>query len=79
MFIEVVLEDLAPAKLMFLRLLVAAVLLLVFTAVGLIYGAALLGEPVNSLGLAPILSGVALGSGLVRRARPRGIVEQARP
>jgi drug/metabolite transporter (DMT)-like permease len=48
----------------------------------LLYGALLLGEPVNAwmlLGLALILSGVALGSGLVRAARTRQVVEPARP
>jgi drug/metabolite transporter (DMT)-like permease len=48
----------------------------------LLYGALLLGEPVNAwmlLGLALILTGVALGSGMVRPARTREIVEPARP
>jgi drug/metabolite transporter (DMT)-like permease len=48
----------------------------------LLYGALLLGEPVNAwmlLGLALILSGVALGSGMVRPVRAREAVEPARP
>jgi drug/metabolite transporter (DMT)-like permease len=105
MFIEVALDDLAPTTLMFLRLLVAAVLLLGLMSVkhgargaarsfraglvtyllpvtALLYGALLLDEHVNGwmlLGLALILSGVALGSGMVRPARTREAVEPARP
>jgi drug/metabolite transporter (DMT)-like permease len=48
----------------------------------LLYGTLLLDEPVNAwmlLGLALILSGVALGSGLLRPARTRQAVEPARP
>jgi drug/metabolite transporter (DMT)-like permease len=48
----------------------------------LLYGALLLDEQVNAwmlLGLALILSGVALGSGMVRPARTRQAVEPARP
>jgi drug/metabolite transporter (DMT)-like permease len=48
----------------------------------LLYGALLLDEPVNAwmlLGLLLILSGVALGSGMVRPVRAREAVEPARP
>ena len=48
----------------------------------LLYGALLLDESVNGwmlLGLALILSGVALGSGMLRPARPAEAVEPARP
>jgi drug/metabolite transporter (DMT)-like permease len=48
----------------------------------LLYGALLLGEPVNGwmlFGLALILSGVALGSGLVRPARAPEVAEAAPP
>jgi drug/metabolite transporter (DMT)-like permease len=48
----------------------------------LLYGALLLDEHVNAwmlLGLALILSGVALGSGMLRPARTRQAVEPARP
>jgi drug/metabolite transporter (DMT)-like permease len=48
----------------------------------LLYGAFLLGEVVTGfmlVGMALILSGVALGSGMVRPARPRQAIEPARP
>jgi drug/metabolite transporter (DMT)-like permease len=48
----------------------------------LLYGALLLDEQVNAwmlLGLALILSGVALGSGLVRPARAPEVAEAAPP
>lgn len=78
----------AVGMLMFLKLIDdygsfrAGLVTYLLPVTALLYGALLLDEPVNAwmlLGLALILSGVSLGSGLVRPSRRAEAVEPARP